>query len=261
MTTPAPFCWYELLTNDAAAATEFYTHIVGWSAKPAESAPEGVHYTLLQTENVPAAGMMTLNDEACSAGARPGWLGYVEVAAVDATVERAKVLGGAVYMPPADIPGVGRFALIGDPHGAAIGLMKWAEPMPAIPSMPMKTGRTGWHELMAGALETDFAFYSELFGWSKLDELDMGPMGPYRLFGPAGEYAIGGMMTKPEQVPSPYWEYYFVVDEIEAAVARVKEKGGQVINGPMEVPGGAWVIQGLDPEGVHFALVAGPKEN
>ena len=259
MTTSAPFCWYELLTRDEAAAIDFYSHVVGWTARPAEGAPEGVHYSLLEVDNLPSAGLMALDEASCSGGARPGWLGYVEVADVDAIAEKAKSAGGSIYMGPADIPGVGRFAVLGDPHGAAIGVMKWAQPMPAIPSMPMKTGRTGWHELMAGALEPDFAFYSGLFGWSKLDELDMGPMGSYWLFGPADEYAIGGMMTKPEQVPAPYWAYYFVVDEINAAVTRVKEKGGQVLNGPMEVPGGAWVIQGLDPEGVHFALVASPK--
>ena len=49
------------------------------------------------------------------------------------------------------------------------------------------------------------------------------------------------------------------VDEIEAAKARVLDGGGQVIHGPMEVPGGAWVINGIDPQGAMFALVAPPK--
>lgn len=259
MTTPAPFCWYELLTNDGDTAIEFYTHVVGWAAKPAEDAPEGVRYTMLETDNVPSAGMMALNDEACAAGAQPGWLGYVEVPDVDTSAEKAKSLGGSVYMAPCDIPEVGRFAVIGDPHGGAIGLMQWASPMPTAPAMPMKIGHTGWHELLAGALEPDFAFYSELFGWSKVNDLDMGPMGAYRLFSLGSENAIGGMMTRPEQAPAPHWLYYFVVDDIDAAIVRVKDKGGQVSHGPMEVPGGAWIIQGIDPEGVNFALVAGPK--
>lgn len=255
MTTPAPFCWYELLTMDANAANDFYTHVVGWTAKPAEGAPPGVHYTLFEAGNVPAAGMMALNDEACSAGARPGWLGYVLIDEVDTTAAKAKSLGGYVYMEPCDIPNVGRFALIGDTHGAAIGLMKWAEPMPTPPSMPMQNGRTGWHELMGGDLESDFAFYEKLFGWSKADDLDMGPMGVYRLFKADGEHAIGGMMTKAAEIPTPYWGYYFAVANIDESVARVKDKGGQIINGPMEVPGGAWIINGLDPEGVAFSLV------
>jgi predicted enzyme related to lactoylglutathione lyase len=255
MTSSSPFCWYELLTMDAAAATDFYTHVVGWDAKAAPGAPAGVDYTLFQVNDQPAAGMMALNDEACSAGAKPGWLGYVLTDDVDASTAKAKSLGGSVYVEPCDIPDVGRFALIGDPHGAAIGLMKWAQPMATPPSMPMQTGRTGWHELMAGDLETDFAFYKALFGWSKVDDLDMGPMGFYRLFGLDAENGIGGMMTKPAEVPAPAWGYYFATGNIDAAVDRVKNKGGKILNGPMEVPGGAWIINGLDPQGVPFSLV------
>jgi predicted enzyme related to lactoylglutathione lyase len=83
-------------------------------------------------------------------------------------------------------------------------------------------------------------------------------MGTYQLFA-AGGYAIGGMMTKPAQVPAPAWLYYFVVPAIDAAVERVKAAGGQVLNGPMEVPGGAWIIQCLDPQGAMFALVAAKR--
>jgi predicted enzyme related to lactoylglutathione lyase len=48
------------------------------------------------------------------------------------------------------------------------------------------------------------------------------------------------------------------VSEIRAAEARVKAAGGQIINGPHEVPGGAWIVQCLDPQGAMFALVAPP---
>jgi predicted enzyme related to lactoylglutathione lyase len=243
------------MTNDAAAATDFYTHVIGWTAQLATNAPEGVHYTLFEVDGQPATGMMALNDEACAAGARPGWLGYVLSDDVDAAVTKAKSLGGSVYVEPCDIPQVGRFALIGDPHGAAIGLMKWAEPMPTPPSMPMQNGRTGWHELMAGDLEADFAFYAALFGWSKVEDLDMGPMGTYRIFGLDKEMGIGGMMTKPAEIPMPAWGYYFATGNIDEAVARVTDKGGQILNGPMEVPGGAWIINGLDQQGVPFSLV------
>jgi uncharacterized protein len=54
----------------------------------------------------------------------------------------------------------------------------------------------------------------------------------------------------------PFWGYYFYVDGIDGAAARVKAAGGQVINGPMEVPGGEWVVQGLDPQGAFFALIS-----
>jgi hypothetical protein len=56
-------------------------------------------------------------------------------------------------------------------------------------------------------------------------------------------------------VPVPNWLYYFNVSDIDAAVDRVKTGGGQILNGPMQVPGGDWIVQGKDPQGAMFALV------
>jgi predicted enzyme related to lactoylglutathione lyase len=51
------------------------------------------------------------------------------------------------------------------------------------------------------------------------------------------------------------WIFYFTVDDINAAAERVKAGGGTVLLGPMEVPGGSWMIQAQDPQGAVFALV------
>jgi predicted enzyme related to lactoylglutathione lyase len=99
-----------------------------------------------------------------------------------------------------------------------------------------------------------FGFYSELFGWQKSDAMPMGEMGTYQMFSTGGQ-AIGGMFNKPPAVPAPYWLYYFNVGDIDVAVERVWANGGQILNGPMEVPGGHWIIQGKDPQGAMFALV------
>ena len=94
-----------------------------------------------------------------------------------------------------------------------------------------------------------------MFGWRKGETLDMGPNGVYQLFATGGD-AVGGMMTKMPEMPVPAWVYYINVDAIDAAMGRVTAGGGTVINGPMEVPGGQWILQGLDPQGAMFALVA-----
>jgi len=82
----------------------------------------------------------------------------------------------------------------------------------------------------------------------------MGPMGTYQLFAIDG-VPSGGMMTKCADVPAPRWQYYFNVADIDAAEARVKQRGGQVLHGPMEVPGGSWIVQCTDPQGALFALL------
>jgi predicted enzyme related to lactoylglutathione lyase len=88
--------------------------------------------------------------------------------------------------------------------------------------------------------------------------MDMDAMGIYQTFKTAGEQG-GGMMTKMPQSPRPFWLYYFNVDAIDAASTRVKDAGGQIINGPMQVPGERWIVQGLDPQGAMFALLAGKR--
>lgn len=248
-----PFVWYELMTTDAEAAAAFYAKVVGWT--PADSGMPGMSYTLLKLGETSIGGVMALDPAACSAGARAAWGGYVGVADVDAAAEKLKAAGGRVNFGPEDIPGVGRFAAVTDPHGAAFYLFKGNDgEMP--PSPPVGTpGTVGWHELHAGDGAAAFAFYSAQFGWTKDTAIDMGPMGVYQLFA-AGGAAIGGMMTKTADMPAPTWLYYFCVDRADAAVGRVTAAGGQVLMGPHEVPGGSWIVQCLDPQGAAFAMVA-----
>jgi uncharacterized protein len=73
-----------------------------------------------------------------------------------------------------------------------------------------------------------------------------------------GDASVGGMMTKMAHVPVPFWLYYFVVANIDAAIARATDGGGQIMHGPVQVPGGVWIAQALDPQGAMFAVV-GPR--
>jgi predicted enzyme related to lactoylglutathione lyase len=248
------FVWYELMTTDLAAATDFYTHAVGWTAE--DSGMPGVTYTLLKAGDARIAGAMTLPPEACARGGQPGWIGYVGVDDVDAAVPRLEAAGGTVLRPAEDIPTIGRFAVVADPHGAAFVVFRGEGDAP--PTAPMGTpGHVGWRELSAGDGPTAFDFYAGLFGWKKDEAMDMGALGVYQLFSVEGEQT-GAVMTKMPETPAPFWLYYFNVSEILAAEARVKEKGGQMLHGPMEVPGERWIIQCLDPQGAVFALV-GPR--
>ena len=112
----------------------------------------------------------------------------------------------------------------------------------------------GWHELYASDHAAVFDFYAGLFGWEKKDALDMGEMGVYQMFGTA-DVTLGGMMTKPPMIPVAHWNYYFNVGNIDQAGERVQSAGGQIVQGPMEVPGGSFIVMGVDPQGAHFSLV------
>lgn len=246
---PGHFAWYELITTDMAAAKAFYAEVVGWGVQDA-STPD-LTYTLFTAGKTSVSGLMDLPEDARKLGATPRWMGYVGVKDVDATAGRIKRLGGAVYVPPTDT-NIGRILVVADPQAATLGLVKGLKPGQQKPAELGKPGRVGWHELLAADREKAFAFYGELFGWQKA-AADVGPNDTYQLFS-AGGRMIGGMCAKRPMEPVPYWLYYFNIGDIDAAMERVKTGGGQVFEGPLELPGGSWFARCADPQGAAFAL-------
>src|SRR5215467_12558255 len=226
------FVWHDHLAKDPKAAIAFYTEVVGWRT---QAFGDGGHYTMWVGSQGPMGGVMQLPDEAVKMGAPPHWTGNVQVADVDATVQLTKTLGGKVYKEPSDIPTVGRFAVIADPQGATISVFKPNAAMQLHDET--KEGEVCWNELMTSDSAAGFKFYSEIFGWKTIDEMDMGPMGKYRIYG-VGTKRLGGMMTSPKGAPMPpMWIYYFQMNDLDAAISRATKKGAKVMNGPMEVPG------------------------
>jgi predicted enzyme related to lactoylglutathione lyase len=248
------FVWHDHLAKDPKAAVDFYTDVLGWKTEPFGA---GSDYTVLVGSQGPLGGTMKLPEEAAKMGTPPHWMGHVLVDNVDQTAERAKALGGRVYKEPADIPNVGRFAVIGDPQGADISIF---QPKEAVaPHDITKEGEFCWNELMTSDQEDALRFYSELFGWKKMSEEDMGTIGTYIVFGD-GKKGFGGIMKLPKGMPMPpTWVYYTETSSLENTIGRATGKGATVMNGPMEVPGGGHVAQLMDPEGAMFALhEAGP---
>jgi predicted enzyme related to lactoylglutathione lyase len=249
--TEGEFVWYELMTADAPAAETFYTKVVGWNA--VDAGMPGPTYTLLKVGERPVAGVM---EAPPAAAIPPGWIAHILTPDVDATAERAQAAGATLHRPPADIPGVGRFAVLADPQGAAFMLFR-ADGIPAPDLPPTTPGAIGWHELHARDHEAALAFYQGLFGWKKADAVDMGDMGTYQTFTMPGAGQGGGMLNDP-RATQPFWLYYINVEDIDAAASRVTEAGGTVQMAPQQVPGGSWIVHGKDPTGALFALL-GPR--
>jgi len=246
------FVWYDLMTTDPDAAQSFYTKLIGWGTQVWDGP---MPYTMWTNEDTPLGGVMALPDEAKQAGAPPHWLAYIYTSDVDGTVAKAEENQAKVLVPAQDIPKVGRFAVIADPQGAAFAVYTPATDTPANPGPPA-IGEYSWHELNTSDHENAWGFYETLFGWKKTDTMDMGEMGTYQMYTTAGgEIPLGGMFNKPKEMPGPpFWLYYVRVDDVHKSVEKVKELGGQVLNGPMEVPGGDHVAQCMDPQGAAFAL-------
>ena len=247
------FVWYELMTSDPSAARSFYTQLTGWSAKDGGVADQP--YTEWVNGETPVGGVMQLPDEATRQGAPPHWLAYVAVPSVDETLQQAEGLRAKKLMGPMDIPNVGRIAVIQDPHGAVFAIYTPAGEVPGPGGAPA-VGDFSWHELTTADHAAAFDFYTALFGWVKTQAMDMGPGGTYQMFGRLAGESIGGMFNKPADQPGPpaSWLLYIRVDDVRAKIEQVNQLGGQVLNGPQEVPGGDLVAQCVDPQGAAFAL-------
>ncbi|MCP3963572.1 MAG: VOC family protein [bacterium] len=243
------FVWHDLMTSDPGAAKDFYTTVVGWGTIPFEGADPP--YDMWTNGGAPLGGVAQLPPEAL---APPHWLAYVASPDVDATTKQAGDLGGNVMVQPTDIPNVGRFAVIADPQGAVFAAYTPSGEAPGHDGPP-NLGEFSWHELATTDYKAALAFYSKLFGWHDAEAMDMGEgVGIYQMYRRT-EIPLGGMFNKPAEMPGPpSWLHYARVDDVSRVVEVVKEHGGQVLSGPMEVPGGDFVATCMDPQGAAFAI-------
>ena len=244
------FVWHELLTTDTAAAAAFYPKVLPWRTAP--SSMPG--YTIWMAGQTQIGGLMALPAE--GGATPPHWLVYVGTPNVDATCSQAQGLGAHVVKPPADIPNVGRFAVLSDPQGATFAAFTPGAGPP--PGAPPAQGAFSWHELATTDVAAALRFYGQLFGWAKGPGHDMGAMGVYQILMHGGTQ-VGGMCNVQGPSTAPSWLSYVHVADASRAVAAAKGGGGRLLHGPMEVPGGSWIAMMMDPQGGAFAVQEAPR--
>lgn len=259
----AKFIWYELITPDVDAAKTFYDSVVGWDVAGTSEFPNG--YRMIgRSDGGFAGGVLPLTDDMRSHGARPVWLGYVNVDDVDSALANMEADGASALLAPFDIPNIGRVAMVADPAGAPLYIMK---PMPPADNPDAESDvfsvdlsqRVRWNELSTTDHDGAIAFYAKHFGWTQEGVMPMGDMGDYKFIQSDG-VGIGAIMRKPPQRPVSSWQFYIGVDDIDRATKAVTDGGGQILFGPSEIPGGEYSLVGMDPQGAPFGLV-GPRKN
>jgi hypothetical protein len=118
---PGDWSWTELCTHDAKRALAFYEAALGYGHETRDMGEAGRYTVLKSADGVPRAGLYQMPAD----GTPSAWLAYVEVADCDATVSHARKLGArSVPVPATDIPAVGRFAVLQDPHGATLAVIQ-----------------------------------------------------------------------------------------------------------------------------------------
>lgn len=258
------FIWYELMTPDPDAAAGFYAMVLGWKISPQTAPAGGMDYRMIQrSDGGSAGGVLRLSKEMQQHGARPAWLGYLQVPDVDAATKAIEADGGKMLMPRMDLP-VGSIVMVADPMGAPFYVMSPIPP-PGAPATSSDvfdttgtaTQRVRWNELTSADLARARSFYAKHFNYQFNESVPMGAAGDYCFIDHEG-VRIGAMAQKPPNLPMGIWLFYFGVSSVALAQRAIEAGGGKVLYGPHEVPGGSWIMVAADPAGAAFG-VTGPK--
>jgi predicted enzyme related to lactoylglutathione lyase len=242
---PGTFSWAELVTSDADAAKAFYRDLFGWDYDEQPAGPDAT-YTMVTRQGREVAGLFADPSQP------PHWNSYVTVERADDAAERAASLGATVVAPPFDVMDAGRMAVVQDPSGAFLCIWEAGRhPGARLVNTP---GSLTWNDLTTRDAEAAKRFYGSWLGW-EIEELPAA--GGYSVIRNGGR-SNGGMLpwrSEMGDVPSS-WTPYFGIEDLDAALARIPELGGRVLNGPAQMPAGSIAIV-ADPQGAVFALWSG----
>jgi uncharacterized protein len=244
------FVWRDLNTSNLEQSKEFFTTLFGWTAEAVDMGPAGTYTVIKGGDGAQLGGMMPLDP---AQGAPSHWLSYISAEDVDDFCSRASELGATVVVQPLDIAEVGRWSVLSDPQGASFSAFSEAERGPvAAPQGIQPHGGVAWNELMTSDVDAATAFYTRMFGWTS-EVADVGT-GPYTLFRNGGTM-VAGMNKKPDDMPVAAWTIYFEVADIDKAVEKVQELGGQILFPVMEVPQTGRITWASDPTGAVFGMM------
>lgn len=242
---PGTVCWVDLMASDAEKARAFYGAVFGWKFEV--GGPETGHYAMATVDgrNVCGIGSMPPGTQMPSV-----WSTYFETADVDASIAKAKELGGNVVMGPMDVMDAGRLAFMVDSTGAHFGL--WQSKAHTGAQIVDEPNAMCWREVNTPDAAKAIDFYSKLFGLEpkKLE----GDMQYWTLH--KGPTTVGGVlqMTKEWEGVPPHWMNYFAVDDTDAAIQKIRAAGGKVSVPPFDTPYGRMSVVN-DPNGAVFTVI------
>jgi predicted enzyme related to lactoylglutathione lyase len=241
------FIWRDLLTSDVGAARKFYGALFGWQFADTANG----RYVVITHGGRPIGGMVA---------AQPGmkvnvsqWVSWLSVPDVDAAAQLVRESGGNVIRGPLDLAGRGRLAVVTDPQGALLVLVRTADGDP--PDGESADGDWLWTEIWTHDAEASSGFYGALVGYAVQDTAVAGA--PYRVFR-QGRTARAGLIRSPFTHVTTNWLPYIRVADAQAVTARVEGLGGRVLVAPADDRrrGTAAIIG--DPSGAAFAIQQWP---
>jgi len=242
--TPGRFVWRERTTPDAGAAQEFYSEFLGWTWDEVQSL-DGPYF-LAHVDNVPVGGLW---QPPAGHSLPVAWNSYLSVGDVDATTARAQKMGWKLFKPPTDIPGIGRFSVLGDFDGA--GVMPYRNVGSDPPTGPVTNGAFCWETLITSDVPRALREYGALFGWKE----QRSPNGEVPIF--AVDATRAGQVADIQKAGPggpPRWQSYVRVADAGLCSSRVAKLGGKVLVPRIDVPEVGTISFIADPGGAVLGL-------
>ena len=244
---PGAIVWADLLTDDPAAAIDFYKAVFGWTV----TATDDEGYALMRSGDRPIAGIAEHRPRG-EAGSETQWLVSMSVEDVDAAVRVVENAGGKVFERPDTVADRGRMAIVADPQGAPLVLLRagGGDPAAATP----RAGSWYWSEAWVQDLPAAANFYRELAGYELRTARD--DQGRRYLVMGRGKRALAGMVSIPWPGVQPNWLAYLAVNSMATTVDLVEANGGALLFGPdPQIDDGRTAIV-ADPTGGVFGIYA-----
>ena len=248
--------WIDASVTDLASAKAFYTGLFGWELE--DLGENFGHYHLIRNGGALVGGLMDVTGLTYPDGEPlvAEWAVHLTVDDIDARAAAATERGAKLLMPIADIGSSGRTGTILDPTGALVGMWQAGDlegyEFTGDPGSPV------WFELMTHEFDAASAFYTAVF------DANLVPMSEpmtdddfrYSTNGP-GESASWGLGDATGVMPKEAagWRVYFGVESSEAALAKVTQLGGTILDGPVDSPFGR-IATIADPFGATFQISA-----
>ena len=244
------FVWRDLVTENPDAAKPFYAALFGWEF--VETRALGAPYTLIKSGDQYIGGISRTRRPQPNQPVSQ-WLSFMSVADVDRAVDRTRVAGGSLVAGPLDLTAVGRGAVVLDPEGAPLGLLRSRIGDPMDGTEPA-LHRFMWTEHLSRDPQASAAFYASLAGF---EVRKMDPDGrPYWVLVQGRERA--GLLRNPIAVDRPVWLPYVRVADPAASAARAAQLGGMALLAPRrDVRNGSMALI-ADPAGAMLALQKWP---
>lgn len=239
--------WYDVMSVDEAATSTFYSALFGWDFSSDPRPNDGYRMAMFQGQGF--GGSMPWQTE----NGRSAWMIYIQVTGIEELVARAREQGASIYVELMEIPDVGKFAMLGDPTGAALYLLELLPQRRAVSTgYGRGPGHIIWNELITTDIAQAAAFYRDIVGWELVPMSD-DPLG-YTVAKVDGAPVAG--LFQPATPPSgSAWIMSVSTNDVDATIDRAVALGGAVIHAASTIPGvgrTAWIA---DPTGGLVGLM------